>query len=103
MHISADLMHALFNAIKDMNKSVRPTFSGDKHLYENDNRTYSGAVVQACLDAGIHDHLATVTRGNPPPWVFTKAECVHADRYRTKVLGVRGCTELPDGVMKRGK
>ena len=93
-------MHALFNAIKDMTKSVRPSFSGDKHLYENENRTYSASVKAACLEAGLHQHFQ---HAGPPPWVFTKQECIAADGYRTRVLGVKGCTELPDGVMKRGK
>jgi hypothetical protein len=52
VHWTEDLMHCFFNIIKDGLNSMRPTNSGDKKLYQHQNRTTAPVVIAACLEEG---------------------------------------------------
>lgn len=56
---------------------------------------------EACLAAGIHEHL-TENGNDLPPWVFTKQECVAADRAMLKIIGSCTFEERPLRVMRAG-
>jgi len=71
-----------------MYRSTRPTFSGDTSLGKNTNRTYKDSVVSACEEEGFHKKLWTPpTSGDVPPWVFSKAECIRADKRMKCIIG----------------
>jgi hypothetical protein len=101
IHWTVDMMHCSNNIITDMLNSLRPTNSGDKKLYQHKNRTVSQNVIEACQEEGIHQHLSE--NENPPPWIFTKAECVAADKLMHKVIGKCTFEERPLNVMRKGK
>jgi hypothetical protein len=116
VHWTEDLMHCFFNIIKDGLNSMRPTNSGDKKFYQNQNRTTATVVVAACLEEGnailwrfmsfyayiigIHEHLGESTNA---PWIFTKKECIESDDYMRLVIGPYTYEDCPQGVMKAGK
>ena len=102
IHWTVDMMHCFNNVIADMTNSLRPTSSGDKTLYKHVNRTTADNVKEACMNEGIHEHL-THNGNTNPPWVFSKAECVQADKSMHKIIGACTFEERPLGVMKAGK
>jgi hypothetical protein len=140
VHWTQDLMHCMANVIRDGNNAMRPTNSGDKKLFQHQNRTTAPAVIAACLEEGnanyvalcrfmyvlfydiicrfmyitiyvvlchfmvtigIHEHLAE--SNSPPPWIFTKKQCIAADDCMRYVIGSCTYEERPQGVMKAGK
>lgn len=102
IHWTVDMMHCFQNVIKDMNNSLRPTSSGDKLLFQHTNRTTVPAVKEACFNEGIHQHM-TLNGNVNPPWIFTKKECIEADRAMLQIIGSCSFEERPLGVMKAGR
>ena len=90
---TVDAMHAHNNVICDFLASMRPTNSGDKHLFQHKNRTTHEKVITACHEEGIpttSDH------------VFSKADCIRADAAMSKVIGQYKFDDIPKGVMRKG-
>ena len=86
-----------------MYSSLRPTYSGDTSLGKSVNRTYKDSVVNACQQEGIHPKLWTApTDEDVPPWVFTKRECMDADKRMKCIIGPAGAMRIKN-VMKAGK
>ena len=85
-----------------MNRSFRPTNSGDTSLGKTINRTYKQATIESCESEGIHKRLWTPpTSSEVPPWVFDKAECIRADRRMKCIIGPPGTRRIGQ-VMKAG-
>jgi hypothetical protein len=101
IHWSIDMMHCWNNVVVDMVASLRPTTSGDRKMYKNTNRTTSANVLEGCRQDNIHQHLDD--EDTPPPWIFTKKECIATDAAMFKVIGKCSYEERPLGVMRSGK
>jgi len=67
------------------------------------NRTYKDSVVLACQESGVHPKLWTAPHDTEvPPWVFSKIECVAADKRMKSIIGPAGTMRIKN-VMKAGK
>jgi hypothetical protein len=99
---STDPMHAFYNVITDGNKTLRPTNSGDTNLGSCSNRTYKQDVINDCQSDRTHKKLwSGDTADDVPPWVFTKVECVEADKRMNSIIGPPGTNRI-QRVMKAG-
>ena len=98
IHWTVDMMHSMNNVIQDCIKSLRPNFSGDTAMGKSVNRTMDANVIEGCRLDGIHPNLGN----RDPPWVFTKNDCIHADKCLKRIIGARNPDEKPADVMKRG-
>ena len=100
---TTDYMHAFYNVIRDILKSLQPTNSGDTLLGKNNNRTYKDSVIEACKEDGFHKKLYTApTESFAPGWVFAKADCITSNKRMNTIIGPPGTMRIKD-VMKAGK
>jgi hypothetical protein len=100
---TTDYMHAYFNVIRDMLKTLQPTNSGDILLAQNINRTYKETVIASCKEDGFHKKLWTPPYDQyVPDWVFSKLECIKANKRMKSIIGPPGVMRISD-VMKAGK
>jgi hypothetical protein len=96
-------MHAFYNLIRDILKSLQPTNSGDILLGANNNRTYKESVINSCKGDNFHKKLWTPpTDRYVPDWVFTKDECIRSNKRLKSIIGPPGAMRIRD-VMKAGK
>ena len=67
------------------------------------NRTYKQSVISGCEEDEFHRKLWTPpTDDEVPDWVFTKQECILADKRMKCIIGPAGAMRIRN-VMKAGK
>jgi hypothetical protein len=100
---TTDYMHAYYNVIRDMLKTLQPTNSGDILLGKNNNRTYKESVINCCKVDGFHKKLWTPPYDEyVPDWVLEKDDCILANKRMKCIIGPPGTMRITD-VMKAGK